>query len=59
MSSCIVMSIVGKSVIIDAMDAELAPKISEAIIKDNERARKARDKRKKRKKRRDRRSDDR
>ncbi len=52
------MSIVGKSVMIDAMNPELAPKISEAIIKDNERARKARDKRKKRKKRRGRRSDD-
>ena len=41
------MSIVGKSILIDHMDAELAPKISEAIIKDNERARKAREKREK------------
>ena len=45
------MSLLGKLLLIDKMDAELAPKISEALIKDNERARKARKKRKKRKKR--------
>jgi len=45
------MAIMGKPLLIDKLDAELAPKISEAIIKDNERARKARAKRAKRAKR--------
>ncbi len=43
-------SIVGKPVLIDKLDAELVPKVVEAIVADNERAKKAKEARRARKK---------
>lgn len=46
---CRVMSIAGKPILIDKLDATLAAKISEAIIKDNERVKRARKAKRKKK----------
>jgi hypothetical protein len=43
------MSIAGKPILIDKLDATLAAKISEAIIKDNERVKRARKAKRKKK----------
>ena len=42
-------NLVGKPVLMDKLDAELVPKVVEAIIADNERAKKARESRRSRK----------
>lgn len=41
--------LVGKPVLLDKLDAELVPKVVDAIIADNERAKKARDDKRRRK----------
>ena len=41
--------LIGRPVLLDAMDAELVPKVVQAIIDDNERARKAKRERRERK----------
>jgi hypothetical protein len=53
------MSITAKPILIDKLNSELAPKIVEAIIKDNARAKKAREAKKKKKRDADRSTQDR
>jgi hypothetical protein len=43
--------LIGRPVLIDKMDSELVPKVVQAIIDDNERAKKARERRRERKRR--------
>ncbi|MEQ9318077.1 MAG: hypothetical protein RIF41_02920 [Polyangiaceae bacterium] len=40
--------LIGRPILVDKMDAELVPKVVQAIIDDNERARRARERRRRR-----------